>query len=230
MSKKCARCEKTVYPAEELKCLDKSWHKQCFKCWDCGMTLTMKNYKGFNKLPYCNAHYPQITATSVADTPENRRIQKMSNLVSQAVYHKDFQDNIKGQVTSVAEDNDMRRAKQVGSVISPSAYSKASEGERSYTQPMRSYGDDDDIPPPQNIGGPMMGGGGGAPAPPPPRPSGGPTYMALYDYDAADDDEVSFQENDTITNLETVDEGWVMGTVERTGQRGMIPANYLEEA
>ncbi len=23
MSKKCARCEKTVYPTEELKCLDK---------------------------------------------------------------------------------------------------------------------------------------------------------------------------------------------------------------
>ncbi|KDR21409.1 LIM and SH3 domain protein Lasp [Zootermopsis nevadensis] len=55
MSKKCARCEKTVYPIEELKCLDKIWHKQCFKCQVCNMTLNMRNYKGFNKQPYCEA-------------------------------------------------------------------------------------------------------------------------------------------------------------------------------
>uniref|UniRef100_A0A0M3IUY9 LIM zinc-binding domain-containing protein n=1 Tax=Ascaris lumbricoides TaxID=6252 RepID=A0A0M3IUY9_ASCLU len=55
MNKICARpeCGKTVYPLEELKCLDKVWHKQCFKCSVCGMTLSMKNYKGYNKLPYC---------------------------------------------------------------------------------------------------------------------------------------------------------------------------------
>jgi hypothetical protein len=33
----------------------KVWHKGCFKCQECGMALSMKNYKGFNKLPYCNA-------------------------------------------------------------------------------------------------------------------------------------------------------------------------------
>ncbi|XP_011632240.1 LIM and SH3 domain protein Lasp [Pogonomyrmex barbatus] len=55
MSKTCARCEKTVYPIEELKCLDKIWHKQCFKCQGCGMTLNMRTYKGFNKQPYCEA-------------------------------------------------------------------------------------------------------------------------------------------------------------------------------
>ena len=32
MNKKCAKCEKTVYPVEELKCLEKIWHKTCFKC------------------------------------------------------------------------------------------------------------------------------------------------------------------------------------------------------
>ena len=54
-SKKCAKCFKTVYPVEEVKCLDKIWHKACFKCQECGMTLNMKNYKGFDKLPYCGA-------------------------------------------------------------------------------------------------------------------------------------------------------------------------------
>ncbi|XP_037934438.1 LIM and SH3 domain protein Lasp-like [Teleopsis dalmanni] len=55
MNKTCARCQKVVYPIEELKCLDKTWHKTCFKCTECGMALNMKTYKGFNKLPYCEA-------------------------------------------------------------------------------------------------------------------------------------------------------------------------------
>lgn len=29
------------------------WHKGCFKCQVCNMTLNMKNYKGFDKKPYC---------------------------------------------------------------------------------------------------------------------------------------------------------------------------------
>ncbi|CAD6242207.1 GSCOCG00009451001-RA-CDS [Cotesia congregata] len=31
------------------------WHKQCFKCQGCNMTLNMRTYKGFNKQPYCEA-------------------------------------------------------------------------------------------------------------------------------------------------------------------------------
>ncbi len=72
MNKTCAKCDKTVYPVEELKCLEKIWHKTCFKCQVCGMTLSMKNYKGFEKLPYCGAHVPKAKATVVADTPENK--------------------------------------------------------------------------------------------------------------------------------------------------------------
>jgi hypothetical protein len=55
-------------------------------------------------------------------------------------------------------------------------------------------------------------------------------YVAMYDYDAQDSDEVGFCENDRIINCEIIDDGWVMGTVQRTGQRGMIPANYIEQA
>jgi len=31
------------------------WHRFCFKCKDCGMALNMRNYKGFDKEPYCDA-------------------------------------------------------------------------------------------------------------------------------------------------------------------------------
>jgi LIM and SH3 domain protein 1 len=55
-------------------------------------------------------------------------------------------------------------------------------------------------------------------------------YRAMYDYDAQDDDEVSFSEGDIIINCQAVDEGWVIGTVKRNGQKGMIPSNYIEMA
>jgi len=59
---------------------------------------------------------------------------------------------------------------------------------------------------------------------------GGARYRAIYNYDAADNDEVSIRENDLIQDVEILDEGWAMGTVLSSGQRGMIPSNYIEPA
>jgi len=56
----------------------------------------------------------------------------------------------------------------------------------------------------------------------------GPVYIAIYDYEAQDDDEASFLENDHIILYEMIDEGWMYGIVQRTGHKGMIPANYVE--
>ncbi|XP_042733688.1 nebulin isoform X8 [Lagopus leucura] len=56
----------------------------------------------------------------------------------------------------------------------------------------------------------------------------GKTYRAMYDYTAADADEVSFKDGDTIVNVQAIDEGWMYGTVQRTGKTGMLPANYVE--
>ena len=53
-------------------------------------------------------------------------------------------------------------------------------------------------------------------------------YVAVYDYDAQDDDEVSFTEGDRIVDTEAIDDGWMYGRVARTGQFGMLPANYVE--
>ncbi|CAG2108463.1 unnamed protein product, partial [Medioppia subpectinata] len=120
-AKKCSRCDKTVYPIEEVKCLDKVWHKLCFKCQECGMTLNMKNYKGFNKLPYCNAHCPQARATAVADTPEARRLAENTKLQSQVRYHEDFEKQ-KGKLTQVADDPETLRIRSISQRISNVAY------------------------------------------------------------------------------------------------------------
>uniref|UniRef100_A0A915EVL2 SH3 domain-containing protein n=1 Tax=Ditylenchus dipsaci TaxID=166011 RepID=A0A915EVL2_9BILA len=53
-----------------------------------------------------------------------------------------------------------------------------------------------------------------AAAPAQPRAQTGFTVKALYDYTAADKDEVSFKENDIIVNCAKVDEGWMTGTVQ----------------
>ncbi|XP_023806845.1 nebulin isoform X25 [Oryzias latipes] len=56
----------------------------------------------------------------------------------------------------------------------------------------------------------------------------GKTVRAMYDYTAADSDEVSFKDGDVIVNVQSIDEGWMYGTVQRTGKTGMLPANYVE--
>jgi hypothetical protein len=43
----------------------------------------------------------------------------------------------------------------------------------------------------------------------------------------ADDEELSFESGDIIVNVEISDEdGWMEGTLERSGARGLFPQNY----
>ncbi|NWX30980.1 NEBL protein, partial [Notiomystis cincta] len=56
------------------------------------------------------------------------------------------------------------------------------------------------------------------------------TYRAMYDYSAQDEDEVSFRDGDYIINVQPIDDGWMYGTVQRTGKTGMLPANYIDFA
>ena len=55
-----------------------------------------------------------------------------------------------------------------------------------------------------------------------------PQYVAVYDYEAGDDDEVTIKEGDVVINGETIAEGWMVGTNVRTGLHGMLPSNYVE--
>lgn len=74
-----------------------------------------------------------------------------------------------------------------------------------------------------------------APAPAEPEPAAeAPAeavqrWKAEYDYTAADSDELSFVEGDVFINIKTVDEGWSEATLEKTGESGMVPANYYVE-
>ncbi|KAJ5587952.1 uncharacterized protein N7459_003717 [Penicillium hispanicum] len=64
------------------------------------------------------------------------------------------------------------------------------------------------------------------PEPVPAASAHGPTATALYDYEAAEDNEISFPENAKIENVEFPDDDWWLG--EYQGQRGLFPANYVQ--
>lgn len=227
MNKPCHRCQKTVYPTEKLSCLDKTWHKGCFNCETCGLKLSMKTYKGYAKLPYCVAHYPTTKFTAVVDTPEGRRLAQNTQNQSQITYHKDHEKD-KGSLISVVDDPESQRVKKSQNQTSHIAYKATA-------------------PPPKDLSYiPAEAGGSArnsqvlttqisqerkAPVSIPVQPAAAaaqPKYGALYDYTAADDDEISLQEGDTIVNVETIDEGWMTGLNTRTNQHGMLPSNYVQ--
>ncbi|OQV18907.1 putative LIM and SH3 domain protein Lasp [Hypsibius exemplaris] len=56
---------------------------------------------------------------------------------------------------------------------------------------------------------------------------GAKMYKAMYDYNAGDADEVTFRDGDVILNAQSIDAGWMIGTVQRTGKSGMLPSNYV---
>uniref|UniRef100_A0A914YJ37 SH3 domain-containing protein n=1 Tax=Panagrolaimus superbus TaxID=310955 RepID=A0A914YJ37_9BILA len=300
----------------------------------------MKNYKGYEKKPYCDPHYPKTVASVVADTPEMRRLQENSKFQSQVKYHADY-ERMKGQKIDIVDDPEMTRHRQNTKVQSNVQYhgeiekKKQQEAQRpseevvnnpptstssyptssynldqySNMQSEASYNPEAATPSSQsgtliystekggkvnttskNVGSiadydPLNGNWGsinssktaekieatlisGGPkktktstkkkdkneddsessvstaAPTHAMPlspsaasksaikeekSTGFTVRALYDYNAADKDEVSFVEGDVIVNCQKVDEGWMTGTVQRTLTWGMLPANYVEK-
>jgi len=223
------------------------------------MTLNMKNYKGYKKIPYCNAHYPSIKATTVADTPENQRLQKNTKNQSNLKYHENFEKE-KGKFTAVADDPESLRLKKSQTQTSNVVYHADFERDKSkfttvtddpesrrvqksqiQTSDVRYKGQapagaSQYVPAESShmIEGRRPSASAGVPsptpaaAPPPPQETRQPRYQAIYDYTAADEDEVSFVEGDYVTNSEIIDEGWMTGTIERTGQHGMLPSNYVE--
>ena len=51
--------------------------------------------------------------------------------------------------------------------------------------------------------------------------------MALYDYQAADETEISFDPGQLITHIDQIDPGWWQG-LGPDGTYGLFPANYVE--
>ncbi|XP_059489484.1 uncharacterized protein LOC132204758 isoform X2 [Neocloeon triangulifer] len=53
-------------------------------------------------------------------------------------------------------------------------------------------------------------------------------YRALYNYKPQNEDELELREGDTVFVMEKCDDGWYVGTSNRTGHFGTFPGNYVE--
>jgi len=290
------------------------------------MTLNMRNYKGFNKEPYCEAHIPRAKHTTVAETPELKRIAENTKLQSNAKYHAEF-EKTKGKLTQVADDPETLRMRANSKIISNAAYHgdflkkaemeqrrnltngnnavnnieppkknvvnnkptqehnlksndvKQNKAQQSYnsgnirnTPPkaenmqyhsrvedsstkvptylnrqsstliyssdsgdlvtnsydnhnIGSIADYDPIKKQQSYGGVKYANKSESQ-----NFNLGRVYRAMYDYEAQDLDEVSFTDGDLIVNCAAIDDGWMTGVVQRTGESGMLPANYVQPA
>ncbi|NXI57755.1 LASP1 protein, partial [Chloroceryle aenea] len=114
------------------------WHKACFHCETCKMTLNMKNYKGYEKKPYCNAVDQRDTFLDCAAPPQNLRLKQQSELQSLIRYKEDFEKN-KGKGFSVVADTpELQRIKKTQDQISNIKYHE--EFERSRMGPSPSEG------------------------------------------------------------------------------------------
>ncbi|GFR92271.1 LIM and SH3 domain protein [Elysia marginata] len=57
--KKCEVCAKSVYPQEQIEAGQRFFHKTCFKCSVCNMTLKLQNYSQADKVLFCKKHYQE---------------------------------------------------------------------------------------------------------------------------------------------------------------------------
>uniref|UniRef100_A0A8C5ISA2 LIM and SH3 domain protein 1 n=1 Tax=Junco hyemalis TaxID=40217 RepID=A0A8C5ISA2_JUNHY len=232
------------------------WHKSCFHCETCKMTLNMKNYKGYEKKPYCNAGWagpavpcpllcphlqavfcrPQIRYKEefeknkgkgfsvVADTPELQRIKKTQDQISNDLLESQCRSH--PNPSSWIHSNPTTQIPVHGSTQIPvqDPHSLPISVPISCPSPVYQQQQQQQPPPSQSYGYKEPTAASSQRN----APAGGGRFRAVYDYNAADEDEVSFQDGDTIINVQQIDDGWMYGTVERTGDTGMLPANYVE--
>ncbi|KAL6308911.1 hypothetical protein BKA93DRAFT_485859 [Sparassis latifolia] len=56
----CGRCGKTVYFAEQVKAIGKTWHKGCLRCTECGTLLDSTRLTEREGSPFCQRCYGKL--------------------------------------------------------------------------------------------------------------------------------------------------------------------------
>ncbi|KPM08464.1 Nebulin and SH3 domain containing protein, partial [Sarcoptes scabiei] len=219
-------------------------------------------------------HCPQARATTVAETPESRRLAENTKLQSNIKYHEDFEKQ-KGKLTQIADDAETLRIRNTSKIISNATYHGEYEKKKQMEERRTLIGGEENAYPSNEIHMNSIAGSQHQSSAYPPcqsdrtmtqtklsqsittnnsgpiydpnsinqqirqisassqhhhqmRPNLGLCFRAIYDYNAQDVDEVTFVDGDLIIHCEPIDDGWMTGTVERTGQTGMLPSNYVE--
>ena len=54
-------------------------------------------------------------------------------------------------------------------------------------------------------------------------------YESLFSYEPCNSDELGLEIGDIVVVFEKCDDGWFMGTCERTGEFGAFPGNFVRK-
>jgi len=84
-NKKCSVCDKTAYPLESVEAGGKTWHKLCFKCSQCKITLNVASFKAHEGGVFCSGCVPRATHTQVTDSVATRAALSTYNTLLQAL-------------------------------------------------------------------------------------------------------------------------------------------------
>ncbi|KAG9476586.1 hypothetical protein GDO78_003235 [Eleutherodactylus coqui] len=200
------------------------------------MERVKKNQENISSVKYSNDLQQMKGRPSVSlDTPEMRHVRESQNNISMIKYHEDFEKTKGRGFTPVTDDPVTERVRKNTQIVSDAAY----KGVHPHVVEMDrrpgvvvAPGHPGAYHPPQSPGfgythQSSMSSMRSMHSPHSPSLSMR-TFRAMYDYSAQDDDEVSFRDGDYIVNVQPIDEGWMYGTVQRTGKTGMLPANYIE--
>jgi hypothetical protein len=178
------------------------------------MKLTMQNHIVHEGEVYHKSHAPTLKATVVAENSEQLRVREQSVRQSKVAYTKQYNTEVKGSfigsnahISDGAKPFSPQRGADHGEVV------KATEYETADSAPVVVSARE---PEPE-------------PEPEAPPAGDGKVYVAEYDYEAGDGDEVGFSEGDELINVSPAGDGWVNATNPKTGVTGMCPSNYLVE-
>lgn len=56
----CRSCGKVVFQMEQTKAEGLVWHKNCFRCVQCGKQLNVDNYESHESTLYCKPHFKEL--------------------------------------------------------------------------------------------------------------------------------------------------------------------------
>jgi len=99
---KCFTCTKTVYPLEQISVGVNIYHKICFKCEQCNITLNIKNAQEKAGQLFCLQHVPKEIPTQTADRHDLNEIKAKPKV---GVVNQEMRGELVGQKSLEGTDS-----------------------------------------------------------------------------------------------------------------------------
>jgi hypothetical protein len=83
-AEKCANCNKTVYPLEEIKLKNSSYHKSCLKCHTCKKLLEKNTLNEHESKIFCKSCHAKLLILPVKPADSNKMFDNFEQVLNDA--------------------------------------------------------------------------------------------------------------------------------------------------